>query len=113
MQQGTWLHEKTNSFGEYTALIHSEVSEAFEDHRAGEPETKIWFLDKKTGERFTRQLYVQGKPALKPCGIPIEMADVIIRVLDFCGAHGIDIENAVRMKYEYNLTREYKHGKVL
>lgn len=33
----------------------------------------------------------------KPEGIPIELADVIIRILDYCGYAGIDIEVTPRM----------------
>jgi hypothetical protein len=46
----------------------------------------------------------------KPCGIPSEIADVIIRALHFSGKHRIDIEQAVREKMLYNETRPYKHG---
>lgn len=46
----------------------------------------------------------------KPEGIPIELADVIIRILDYCGYAGIDIEAAIRQKHEYNKSRPYRHG---
>ena len=46
----------------------------------------------------------------KPCGIRSEMADVIIRVLHFCGKHSIDIDAAVDEKTAYNDARPYKHG---
>lgn len=46
----------------------------------------------------------------KPEGIPIELADVIIRVLDYCGYAGIDIDAAISQKHEYNKTRPYRHG---
>ncbi len=49
----------------------------------------------------------------KPCGIPSEAADILIRVFHFCGKHGIDIEKAVEEKATYNETRPFKHGKVL
>jgi NTP pyrophosphatase (non-canonical NTP hydrolase) len=47
---------------------------------------------------------------VKPEGIPIELADCIIRILDYCGKKGIDIEEAIRIKHEYNKTRPYRHG---
>ena len=43
-------------------------------------------------------------------GIPSELADVIIRVLDMCEHYGIDIEAALKEKHEFNKTRPYKHG---
>jgi len=54
-----------------------------------------------------------GVERAKPCGIPSEMADVVIRVLHFCGKHKIDIEQAVREKMIYNESRPMKHGKKL
>lgn len=84
---GFWEEEK--NFGEVIALMHSELSEAFEEYRNG----------KKINETY----YEQGE---KPCGIPSELADVVIRVFDFCGGNDIDLE-----KMQYNETRPYKHGK--
>ena len=49
----------------------------------------------------------------KPCGIPSELADVVIRVLHFSGKHGVDIEAAVAEKMRFNDSRPYKHGKIL
>ena len=40
-----------------------------------------------------------------------EIADAFLRLMDLCGAMNIDIEKHIRMKAEYNLTREPKHGK--
>ena len=81
------------------ALMHSELSEALEDHRAGHAPTETWYEPKQ--------------PVDKPCGIPSEMADVVIRVAHFCGKYGIDLDKAVAEKMEYNATRPYKHGKVM
>ena len=88
---GWWDDEKKN-FGELMALIHSEVTEAFEDHRAG---------------RHVDGGYYEGK---KPCGIPIELADIIIRVCDLCEEYGVDLEDAIAVKLAYNKTRPHKHG---
>ena len=46
----------------------------------------------------------------KPEGIAAELADVIIRVLDYCAYAGIDIENVLKVKHEYNKSRPYRHG---
>ena len=47
---------------------------------------------------------------LKPEGIPSELADIIIRVLDICAYHKIDIAHAISDKMAYNETRPYRHG---
>ena len=35
----------------------------------------------------------------------VEMADALIRILDYCGGHGLDIEGAFREKMAYNAQR--------
>lgn len=107
-----WWEEK-KSFGDVTALFHSEISEAFEEHRNGHKPTEIYTkcdmieIKAKGGGGCG---VCKTCPANKPEGIPIELADCIIRILDYCGHEGIDIEEAIRIKHEYNKTRPYKHG---
>ncbi len=48
-------------------------------------------------------------PALS--GESAELADVLIRIFHYCGRYGIDLGMAVRLKYEYNITRPFRHGK--
>jgi NTP pyrophosphatase (non-canonical NTP hydrolase) len=91
IEHGWWEEER--SFGDIIALCHSELSEALEEHRNGHLPTEIYYSNTE-----------------KPEGIPIELADCIIRILDYCGKEGIDIEEAIRIKHEYNKTRPYRHG---
>ena len=89
-------HDTDRTFGELIALCHSELSEALEEHRNG-----VGF----------QELYRKKSDTLgKPEGIPIELADVLIRIADMCGKYGIDLEAAVKMKMEYNRSRPYRHG---
>lgn len=41
-----------------------------------------------------------------------ELADVCIRVFDYCGKHGIDLGKFILHKMEINETRPLRHGKV-
>lgn len=88
-------HDTERSFGELIALCHSELSEALEEYRDGMGVTTI---------------YDEIDNNEKPCGIPIELADVVIRIADMCGLYGIDLEGAIKQKLEYNRGRAYRHG---
>jgi NTP pyrophosphatase (non-canonical NTP hydrolase) len=66
------------------ALIGTEVSEAIQEVRKGNSE------------------------ALKE-----ELADIVIRVLDFSGALGFDLSQAIEDKHAINRGRPRKHGRIL
>lgn len=40
-----------------------------------------------------------------------KLADVLIRIFDYCGGYGISLERAVMEKMDYNCKREKMHGK--
>lgn len=98
----------TRNVGEVLMLICSEASEALEAYRAGMPMNQMLYEYRNSEVRPTPQ-DEEGNYG-KPVGLPSEMADIIIRVLDACGAWGIDIASAVAEKVEYNKTRPYRHG---
>ena len=111
------FHDKEPSFGEVCALIHSEVSEAFEDYRNGESLVEMFYLTDDgertslSARRVVNDVTERVETLLnKPCGIPSELGDIVIRVMDFCGAHGIDLERVIREKMIYNETRPHMHG---
>ncbi len=91
-EKGWWEGEDHN-VPEKLALIHSEVSEALEDWRNNKDMKKIYYT--KDG---------------KPEGFIVELADVLIRIGDLCGRYGLNLEEALKVKMEYNDTRPYRHG---
>lgn len=101
-------YEEPRSFGDMIALMHSELSEALEDHRDGRGFTEVWYEKKIDG--VTRVSLTQPDESWKPCGIPTELADVVIRIFDTCGHLGIDLEAAIHEKMAYNATRPRRHG---
>ena len=69
--------------GTRIALIHSEISEALEYVRKGGNDDHL-------PDRL---------------GVEVELADAIIRILDFAGNAGLDVGGAIHAKNEYNKNR--------
>ncbi len=96
---GWWEEERP--FDEIIALIHSELSEALEEYRNKKPNLYYSCTSSKrmeTGYPCGECQYCTGS---KPEGVAVELADVVIRILDYCGREGIDIE-AVETPYVIN-----------
>ena len=66
-------------------------------------------LEEFRGGRGANEKYYREDD--KPEGVPAELADVVIRCFDMADYYGIDLEEAILEKHEFNKTRPYKHGK--
>ena len=84
-----WLSKERRE-GELIALIHSEVSEALEGLRHGNPKS----------EKIPEVSQAEE-----------ELADAIIRIMDMAYCAKWNIPKALFLKIEYNKTRPYRHGK--
>ena len=88
VKQGFWEGEVND--GERMALIHAEISEALEALREGNP-TSDKIIDYTNLEE--------------------ELADAVIRIMDYAFGKDLDIAGAIIAKIEYNKGRDYMHGK--
>lgn len=91
------------------SLIMTEGAEAIKEIRNGSSVTDNLYL--VGGTLYTKDNLPRGLDAPpKPIGLPSELADVVIRTLDFANTWGIDLEAAIIEKLEYNKSRGHRHG---
>ena len=86
VEHGWW--DENRSAGEIIALCHSEISEALEEYRAGRPMAYVFDYNADDCPVMETRLEFFGDK--KPEGIAVELADVVIRCLDWFGKMGIN-----------------------
>lgn len=105
-EHGWWDTGDRNPLEIY-ALVHTEISEAVEEARKGNPA----IYQKQGGIRVTPDHCPNGwDEKTKPEGELVELADCIIRIADYCGRMGWNLEEAVKIKMTFNRSRGYRHG---
>ena len=87
VEHGWW--EAPRPVGEVLMLMVTEIAEAMEAYRSGNPESEK----------------IPGFSQMEE-----ELADVVIRLLDYAGGENLDIEGALLAKMAYNEKRPYRHG---
>lgn len=89
-------HVERLVIGHRLALIHSEVTEALECARDQSNPRRTWYREQ------------DGKPE----GLPFELADAVIRIMDLCEWLNVDLESCIEEKQAFNSGRPMKHGKL-
>lgn len=95
---GWWETER--STGEVIALIHSELSEALEEARDDRP---MMYVLGPNREEICTPCYFNGR---KPEGIAVELADAVIRVLDFAGQVKMPLQAYDTARDEMDMMRD-------
>lgn len=90
-------------------LIVSEIAEATEEIRNGNPD--VYYANKNTGLVVSEIPEAYSLLDFKPEGEAVELVDAVVRIMDYFGAKGWDMEAILRAKIDYNKTRGYRHGK--
>lgn len=99
--KGWWDEGDERPRGAIYMNIASEVSEAWEAYRES-GKTEAFYEgsgDGRTGNYLT-----------KPEGAAIELADCVIRIMDFLEHEGFSLRQLIGRKMAYNMGRPYRHG---
>jgi hypothetical protein len=102
--KGWW--ESQRESGTIQMLIVSEIAEACEESRKGTP--PIYVIGNNS-ELITDMNFIRDSLA-KPEGELVELADAVIRIMDYCGHKNWNLEEAIKIKMKYNETRSHRHG---
>ncbi len=108
------VENKDKSITEWQQEAHALAKE--KGWHDGNKRTTVETYTMIAGEAFEAiNEYREGKPSKyyegdKPCGEAIEMADIVLRVMDYCEFRGWSLEELLKEKHRYNSSRSYRHG---
>ena len=103
VKHGWWEEERKSS--EIYSLVHSELSEALEEYRRSRPNCYV-VGDYDEVIAFVPKEWWNGTVSSKPEGIAVELADYIIRVLDYFGYKEWSFEKAIAQNPIYICARD-------
>lgn len=103
---------------DFQMLMVSEIAEACEEARKqtppiyAEPVPNVKVPMDVQGNSLDPENwnFSNSSTPIKPEGELIELADCVIRIADYCGHKGWDLEGALRLKMAYNKSRPHRHG---
>ena len=92
--------------------MHSELSEMLEAFRSGNLKClKKYFCSVQKVEKTIGIIDGKASGGTRTItSIEEEVADLFIRLCDFCGRYEIDLGRVTLAKMEYNAQRSHKHG---
>lgn len=112
VEKGFWEDKETKNMGELLMLCVSELGEALEAHRKDKfANIKQFNAERQTTPFHEKSTTIQAFENNVKDTFEDEIADTVIRLFDLSEGLAIDLETHIRLKLEYNKTREYKHGK--
>lgn len=92
---GFWNYGMNRNKGEMIALMHSKLSEALEALRNLSPDGS----------------YLPDAHCPEFSNLEIELADTVIRIMDFSSGFKLRVGEAILAKHDFNVNRPNKHGK--
>ena len=116
VSKGFW--DTPRPLPESIALMHSELSEALEEHRAGRGDVyyqingvTVFRVTDDSGADWASGADTWTGVTPKPEGVAVELVDCLIRILDTLATLDVDIDKVVTDKMLYNAGRSRLHGK--
>lgn len=95
---------------EFHMLIVSEVAEATEAVRMRKKDEPVFYQLSPDRAGYISPGDADWRHDLKPEGELSELADVVIRVMDYCAFKNWNLEKAIELKHKFNQQRPYRHG---